>query len=332
MAGFGEILGNEPIKQHFKLAMANDKVSHSYMLAGEKGMGKKMIAKAFAMALLCENKTDGLEPCMKCRSCIQALSENNPDIVFVRHEKPKLVSVQDIRTQLVADIGYKPYSYKHKVYIVEDAQFMNIEAQNAMLKTIEEPPSYAVIILLVTNTGSMLQTVLSRTVVLNVQPIKKEIVKEYLMKNDKIVDYQADVAASFAGGNLGKAKEIAASEQFRELMEEVKQLLRYIKDMQAYEVVAAVKRASEYKVSFDDYLDLLTLWFRDVLLFKASQDANSILFKEEIKTIKQHAASSSYNGIEEILSAIEKAKTRLKCNVNFDTTIELLFLTIRDNI
>lgn len=330
MAGLEDILGNEHIVEHFKKAIENNKISHAYIINGEKGMGKRTVAKAFAMTLLCEEK--GTVPCMKCHSCVQALTDNNPDLIMITPDKPTTLSIDHIRQTLVNDVELKPYSNSHKVYIVEDAELMNNAAQNAILKTIEEPPEYAVIILLTTNIFALLQTVLSRCVKLDMQPLKKEVVKKYLMEKEKVVDYQADIAVSFAGGNLGKAIELSKSQDFAEMLDEVIQLLRYIKDMQAYEVVAAVKRASEYKFRFTDYIDLMILWFRDVLVYKASQNVNELIFKDEIQTIKKHAAKSSYNGIEHILEAMNKAKLRLKANVNFDVAIEMMFLTIRDNI
>ncbi len=330
MAGLDDILGNEHIVEHFKKAIENNKISHAYIINGEKGMGKRTVAKAFAMTLLCEEK--GTVPCMKCHSCVQALTDNNPDLITITPDKPTTLSIDHIRQTLVNDVELKPYSNSHKVYIVEDAELMNNAAQNAILKTIEEPPEYAVIILLTTNISALLQTVLSRCVKLDMQPLKKEVVKKYLMEKEKVVDYQADIAMSFAGGNLGKAIELSKSQDFAGMLDEVIQLLRYIKDMQAYEVVAAVKRASDYKFRFTDYIDLMILWFRDVLVYKASQNVNELIFKDEIQTIKEHAAKSSYNGIEQILEAMDKAKLRLKANVNFDVAIEMMFLTIRDNI
>ena len=330
MAGLDDILGNEHIVEHFKKAIENNKISHAYIINGEKGMGKRTVAKAFAMTLLCEEK--GTVPCMKCHSCVQSLTDNNPDLITITPDKPTTLSIDHIRQTLVNDVELKPYSNSHKVYIVEDAELMNNAAQNAILKTIEEPPEYAVIILLTTNISALLQTVLSRCVKLDMQPLKKEVVKKYLMEKEKVVDYQADIAVSFAGGNLGKAIELSKSQDFAGMLDEVIQLLRYIKDMQAYEVVAAVKRASDYKFRFTDYIDLMILWFRDVLVYKASQNVNELIFKDEIQTIKEHAAKTSYNGIEQILEAMDKAKLRLKANVNFDVAIEMMFLTIRDNI
>lgn len=330
MAGLNDIIGNTHIVEHFTKAISSDKISHAYILNGEKGMGKKTVAKAFAMTLLCES--NGVVPCMKCRSCVQAISDNNPDIIYIKPDKPTTLSIDHIRESLVGDVSIKPYSYSHKIYIVEDAQLMNVQAQNAILKTIEEPPEYAVIMLLTTNADGFLQTVRSRCITLEMQPLKIEQIKHYLMNKCEVVDYQADISASMSGGNLGKAMEFAVSTEFSEMLSEVISLLKYIKDMQAYEVVLAVKRALEYKFRVEDYLDLMTLWFRDVLFYKVTLDANRLIFKDEILTIKKHAESSSYNGIERIIKAIEKAKTRLKANVNFDITIEMMFLTIRENI
>ena len=152
------------------------------------------------------------------------------------------------------------------------------------------------------------------------------------MSNDEVVDYRADVAVSMAGGNLGKARDLALSENFSEMLGEVVHLLKYIDEMESYEVVAAVKRAQDYKYKFSDYMDIMMLWFRDVLMYKASMDANSLIFRNEIVTIKSQAANTSYNGIEQILEAIDKAKVRLKANVNFDIAVEMMYLTIRDHI
>ena len=142
MAGFADIIGHEQIISHLKNAIAADKISHAYILNGPDKAGKKMLAEAFAMTLQCEAHGD--EPCMECHSCKQAVSHNQPDIIYVTHEKPNTLSVEDIRTQLVNDIEVKPYSSKYKVYIIDEAEKMNPQAQNAMLKTIEEPPAYAV--------------------------------------------------------------------------------------------------------------------------------------------------------------------------------------------
>ena len=109
------------------------------------GLGRQM-AEAFAKALLCEEREDGGdESCGNCHSCKQVESHNHPDLIYVTHNKPQLISVDEIREQVVGDVQIRPYQSKYKVYIIDEAELMNEQAQNALLKTIEEPPEYAVI-------------------------------------------------------------------------------------------------------------------------------------------------------------------------------------------
>lgn len=329
MAGFADIIGHEQIISHLKNAIAADKISHAYILNGPDKAGKKMLAEAFAMTLQCEAHGD--EPCMECHSCKQAVGHNQPDIIYVTHEKPNTLSVEDIRTQLVNDIEVKPYSSKYKVYIIDEAEKMNPQAQNAMLKTIEEPPAYAVILLLTTNADSFLPTILSRCVTLNIKVVPDAKIKKYLMEECHVPDYQADVCVAFAQGNVGKAMALAASDEFKELKASAVQLLKRIHDIELYEFKEAIKQISDYKLEINDYFDIMMIWFRDILLYKATTDANGLIFKDEVYDIKQQASKSSYSGIETILEGLEKAKVRLKANVNFDLVIELLLLTLKEN-
>ena len=329
MAGFHDILGHEQIIAHLQNAIEEDKVSHAYIFNGPEASGKMMLAEAFAMALQCEG--EGKRPCLECRSCRQAADHNQPDIIYVSHEKPNTIGVDDIRTQINNDIDIKPYSSRYKVYIVDEAQKMNQQAQNALLKTIEEQPAYAIILLLTTNADSFLQTILSRCITLNLKAVKEDKIKEYLMKHYQIPDYQADICAAFSQGNVGKAIQLASSEEFGELKASVLQLMKRLEDIDLYEMTGAVKQIAEYKLSVNDYFDLMMIWFRDVLYLKATNDVDGLIFKDEVYDIKKQAAKRSYQGIETILEALEKAKIRLNANVNFDLVIELLLLTIKEN-
>ena len=144
-------------------------------------------------------------------------------------------------------------------------------------------------------------------------------------------DYQAEVSVAFAQGNVGRAIMLANSEHFNEIREEAVQLLKHIHDMELSEIVAAVKNISVYKLEITDYLDIIMIWYRDVLLYKATKEIDKVVFKDQLQSIKEQARKSSYEGIELILESLEKAKARLKANVNFDLVMELLFLTIKEN-
>jgi DNA polymerase-3 subunit delta' len=329
MAGFQDIIGQEQIKEHLQNALSTGKISHAYIINGEKSSGKEFIAKIFAMALQCEK--EGVEPCNECRSCKQALSKNQPDIIYVSHEKPNTISVDDIRAQVNNDVAIKPYSSKYKVYIINEAEKMTPQAQNAILKTLEEPPAYAVILLLVSNMNSLLPTILSRCVTLNMKPVRDELIRKFLMEELQVPDYKANVCVGFARGNVGKAKLLASSEEFENIKAEALSLLKYIKDMEMQEIVAAIKKINEYKLEIQDYFDIIAIWYRDVLLFKATMDANQLIFRDEVQTLRKIAARCSYEGIERVIQALSTAKKRMEANVNFDLLMELLLLEIQEN-
>lgn len=329
MAGFKDIIGHEQIIEHLQNAIAMDKVSHAYIINGPDKSGKMMLAEAFAMTVQCEQ--GGRDACLECHSCKQALGRNQPDIIYVSHEKPNTISVDDIRTQVNNDIVIKPYSSRHKIYIIDEAEKMNVQAQNALLKTIEEPPTYAIILLLTTNADNFLPTILSRCVSLNIKAVPDETIEKYLMSNWQIPDYQAQICVAFAQGNVGKAIQLASSSDFNELKSSVLQLVKRLHEIDLYELTEAVKQIGEYKLQINDYFDLMMVWYRDVLYFKATGDVNGLIFKDEVYDIKRRAEKSSYNGIEQIIEALQKAQLRLLANVNFDLVMELLLLTIQEN-
>ncbi len=335
MAGFKDIVGHNKIVNHLKNAIQMDKVSHAYIINGEDNSGKMMLAEAFAMALQCEE--GGPEPCGNCRSCRQAIERNQPDIIFIGQDemmedkKTKSISVDEIRTLLNNDIVIKPYSSKYKIYIVDHAEKMNVQAQNALLKTIEEPPAYGVILLLTSNADSFLQTIRSRCILLNVKTVEEDLIKKHLMKKYQVPDYKAEICAAFAQGNVGKAIQLAASDSFNEMKQDVLALVKKMEDIEIYELPVTIKNINAYKQRMDEYLDLLTLWYRDLLYLKATDDVNNLIFKDEVYDIKKQAAKKSYSGIENIFQAIELTRTRLKANVNFDLVIEMLLLAIKEN-
>ena len=331
MSSFKDVVGHKNIIKYISSAVQADAVSHAYILNGERGSGKRLLANLFAMSLQCQNRAEDGEACGKCLSCKQAQSVNQPDIIKVTHEKPNTISVDDIRTQVNNDIVIKPYSSKYKIYIIPEADLMSAQAQNALLKTIEEPPEYAVIMLLTENAEALLPTIRSRCVMMKLRNIKDQLVKKYLMEQMEIPDYKADVCVAFAQGNMGKAIMLATSEYFNEIKEEVVHLLRNIDEMNVSELMDAVKKCMTYKMEINDYLDMIAIWYRDVLIYKATKNVDRVVFSDQLRYIKARASKSSYEGIENILDAIEKAKARLKANVNFELTMELLLLTIKEN-
>lgn len=330
MANYSDIIGHEDIVKHFKSSIELGKISHAYILNGEKGSGKKTLAAVVAKSLQCESGE--ADPCGTCKSCLQAESGNQPDIIWVTHEKPNVISVDEIRTQILNDIELKPYSSRYKIYIVPDAQLMNTQAQNAILKTLEEPPEYAIIMLLTNNVDKFLPTIISRCIVLNFRPVEPLHMVDYLVNQIGIDREKARFCTDFAQGNLGKAVRLAISPDYNEIKEDSLRLLRRIQDMDMDEIIQAVRDMGKYKLDITDYIDIMTMWFRDLLMVKISNSPNKLIFKDEFSVMKKQASHVSYEGLEEILQALDKLKIRLEANVNFDIAMELMLLTMKENL
>lgn len=329
MLSFQDIVGHEQIKEHFQNAIENHKVSHAYILTGEAGMGRKSLANAFALALLCEK--GGKEPFMQCHACKQVLSDNHPDLIHVTHEKPNSIGVDDIREQINDTIMVRPYSSYYKIYIVDEAEKMTQQAQNALLKTIEEPPSYAIILLLTTNQEAFLPTILSRCVQMKLKPLRDFVVKSYLVEALHVPEADADIYAAFARGNLGKAISLVSSENFKLMRQEILHMLKHIKQMDISELLDYIRKLKEDNLDIFECLDFMQMWYRDVLLYKVTKDMNLLIFKDEYRTVNEISMNSAYDGLEKILEAIDKAKVRLDANVNMELAMELMLLVMKEN-
>ena len=151
------------------------------------------------------------------------------------------------------------------------------------------------------------------------------------MEHLQIPDYQARLCLAFAQGSIGKAMELASSESFAQIRSTAVMLVSRAREMEISQLAGIVREMTRYKVTIRDFLDILAVWYRDVLYFKATTKADALIFRDQLQQIRQTARTSSYEGIETILEAIRVAQRRLEANVNFDLTMELLFMTIKEN-
>ena len=330
-SGFPGITGYDDIIKYLRKAAETGHVSHAYLMTGEEGCGKRTLALRFAMMLLCEEKDPKARPCMKCSACRRALSGNHPDLIRVTHEKPGSIRIDEIRDQLIATADIRPYEDKRKIYIIPEAEKMNPQAQNALLKTLEEPPEFVVIMLLSTNPDILLPTVLSRCVKLPLIPLPDRVVEEYVREKLEMPDYEARVIAAFAQGNIGKAEKAVRDEAFSDRRERILALVRGIGSMNAATIREAVRYMAEEKDEIGRMLDIMLLCYRDILYYKAAVDVDRLVFSDEISLIREKAKLISYEGLTDIIDAIEMCRTRLRANVNAELAVELLLYKIREN-
>ncbi len=321
---FADIIGQTAVKKHLITAVEQGKVSQAYIISGEKGSGKKMMAEAFAAYLLCRHEPRGGDACGECPSCRKLEHGNHPDVIYVTHEKTQ-ITVDDIREQVTGTVDIRPYESEKKVYIIDEAQKMNIEAQNAILKTLENPPDYVVILLLTENAWAFLPTILSRCVRLDLKPLPEKTIEKYLMSQNQLPDYMARLYAMFAQGNLGKAVTAATDEEFRSRRAAVVDLAKGIAGEPYYSYAQKAENVAADKEGADEYLDLLSLWYRDVLLYKAVGADDRLCYSDEAFTIRRIAGSMSYERLNRLFEAVDTSRSKLKANVRADLVFTDLF-------
>lgn len=326
MRKFSEVVGHKRIINHLKNAIERKKPSHAYIFHGEDGCGKRLVADIFAAGLLCESGGD--EPCGKCRSCLQFETANHPDIIRVTHEK-SIISVDDIRSQLVNEMQIKPYSSAYKIFIVDEAERMNEQAQNALLKTLEEPPEYGVIILLSNNINSFLDTILSRAVALPFLPAGRDEIVKFLMSKKQVPDYQARLAAACSGGNPGLALTWVDSEEFSERREKSLDILRKMGRLDSETIFVTAKEWAKEKEEIQFFIRLLEVWVRDVLYVKSTGKYERCMFREERSYIDTQATMLSYDRLGEILEGAVTLRGRLDSNVNTEISFESFLLLLK---
>lgn len=326
--GYEEIIGHDLIKDHLRLAVRENKVFHAYIFNGEDLAGKNMLAAVFAKSLVCEE--GGETPCNHCKACHQFDSGSHPDVRYLVRSKAS-IGVDDIREQINRDVVIRPYSSRYKVYVIDEAEKLTEEAQNALLKTIEEPPSYAVIMLLTNNVEKMYSTIRSRCVTLNLRSVDQELITRFLMEKQQVPDYRARTCSAYSQGNVGRAMQMASSERFSQMLEFVQRLVRGARDMKEFEIVQTAREMETFQEDIGDLLDLITLWYRDILAMKTTGDRELLVFGEEYRFIRQKADTVSAAGIGRVLEAVETARQRIRSNVNFHAAAEMLLLVIKEN-
>ncbi|MGN0240566.1 MAG: ATP-binding protein [Candidatus Weimeria sp.] len=327
-----EIAGQERALTHLKNALIKNQIAQAYMLIGESGMGKRTIATAFAESVLCEErKTGEYEHCGKCRSCHQVETGNHPDCIFVTHEKPDLITVDEIREQLVSDVEIKPYQGSRKLYIVPDAEKMNEQAQNALLKTLEDPPEYAVIILLVANADMMLQTILSRSIKLPLTPLPDQVIEDKLVKNFAQPKYRASSIVKFARGNLGRAIEMSENDEFIEDKSLASEIMKKVVRTESYQWSDWIDTLTKDKSRIPFFLGLFMDYYRDILMFKSGAGREQLMFADEGDAIAEEADEYDFEGLKNCIEAIEDARAKIRSNVKPSLTLENLFITFSRN-
>ena len=295
---FEDIIGNQQVKEELTKIIEEEKILHSYMFVGIEGIGKQMIAKKFAQMILCTN--GGRKGCNTCKSCIEFTSNNNPDFLYIEPDGNN-IKIEQIR-YLRRKIQEKPIISNRKVYIINDADKMTTEAQNCLLKTLEEPPEYSTIILIGSNQNLFLNTIKSRCMIISFKPIEAELIKKYLEEKYEMFNTSSSMLETFQG-SIGKAIIL------KDKKEQYEKIEMMIKNLDKKDIIDILNLGEEIYKSKDDIIDILE--YINVILLK--------LAKEEAKYVK-------------CINIVEDTKKRLKQNANYDMCIDNMILNMWEEV
>ena len=294
---FENILGNDKIKNELINSVKQNKYSHSYLFLGTSGIGKRLIAREFAKMILCEGEE---KYCGKCKSCLEFDSNNNPDFLEIEPDGNN-VKIEQIR-EMQRKIAEQPIISEKKVYIINEADTMTREAQNCLLKTLEEPPEFANIILIGANEANFLSTIKSRCTIIKFNNIPDEEIKKYLEQKYELENVPKSIILA-SSGSIGKAEIIKDKQELYSAVDEV------INNIEKMDLIDTLKKAD--------------------IIYKLQEDKNEILEYINIVLFKKAKQNTKYLNC---INIVEDAKKRLKANSNYNMTIDNMIMTIWEEI
>ena len=325
MYTFEEIRGNTPLVEQLRRSAASGRSSHAYLFLGGAGAGKRLIANTFAKALQCEGEK---RPCDSCKSCHAFNHGNHPDVIYFQPLKNgKTSTIEDVREQLLETVDLKPFQYEKKIYIIEKADTLNIQSQNALLKTLEEPPAHAVFLLLAERAEAFLPTILSRVVVMKIRPLSAETIADYLMQAGHLAE-ESHILSAYAQGRIGQALELVEDEGFREMRQDILGKLEALPSMSEGEAYLLAKDLEGYKNDLR-FLDIMELWYRDLLTAKSLREEGYLIQRDKKDAIFR-AAKEPAALLAKKAAAARTARMRLAQNANFRLTMEVMLMDLKE--
>ncbi len=306
---FKNIVGNDNLKALIANHIRNKTLSHAYIIEGPKGSGKRTMAMEICKALCCENR-DGALPCDICRSCKRIADGYNTDVFRLTRGEKASISVQDVR-EMTDTLGYYPDDGEVKIYIIEEAEKMTAQAQNALLLSLEEPPSYVVFLLLTDDATSLLETVRSRAQILKTETFSTAFTAEWLknhpdFKNATFEDISS--AATVSRGSLGLALSTITEKNSKAaaITADALKLVELLVCKNRSETIVFASGIKYSRVEFEDFFDYCIFAVRDLLSAKFQSDTTTCY--ADINTARELASKVKLTKLTKIYDALLSAK------------------------
>lgn len=335
------IIGHEWAVEFLRRSIAGNRIAHACLIGGPEGIGKALLALRLAQALNCERgETD---PCLHCRSCRRIERGNHPDVRLAgmttqaagsradEAARQKELKIDTVR-EWQRDMMLKPYEGRRRVFILHDAEKLSEAASNAMLKTLEEPPPYATLILVAHTAGTLLPTVVSRCQVLRLRPLPRARVAAALRQRFNLAADDAELLAAWSGGRIGWALRMVESPDDLTARQERLDELLALTDrplaarLRWAEEMAKAYRAGDQAAVFE-MLELWQSWWRDVLL-TAAGCPQAVVHIDRRTELEAAAARYALPDLHAFVASITLAVQRLRDNVNPQLALEGVLLSM----
>jgi len=329
MIDFKEIVGHTKPKQILKNRIKNEKIGHSYLFVGNEGIGKKLTAIAFSKAINCKNISEEQDPCNKCSSCQQIEKNSSADFSIIS-PVDSVIKIEKIR-EVKSNIYLHPLTNKKKIYIFDNAEKMTTQASNSLLKILEEPPEYAILILVTSAPDKILPTIISRCCRLVFKPLEINQQKKIISGNSSIDEKQLDNLIKLSHGSPGMALDLMRNQDKIKIKDNYIESLVKIKpeELSNY-IFSSEKIFPDITNNFQDFVEMMVLWFRDTLLVKMNIDENQLFFQDKIESIRQYAQWFKKDKIILILEYLATIPEELEKHVNQNILLENFFIRLGD--
>ena len=321
---FKDIVGQERAIKILTKSLKENKISSSYIFVGSEGTGKKLTAIEFTKAVNCLKLNNNSEACEDCQSCNEISKQYSPDLKIIEPIKTS-IKIEQIR-EMRKEIVLKPLKNKKKIYIIDKAEKMTIEASNCLLKTIEEPPYYAIIILICSKIDPILPTIVSRCQIINFGLVSSYKIKEFLLdKNNNLEKEKAEIISKLAQGSIGSAFKLLTDKQYFIRREEVLDYLSNISPGKCSDdiFITVEKMVSEID-RIEEILEIIKLWYRDILIFKNTGDQKYIANCDKFEILDEKSRIYSREILIDILDYLEEIEEYLIKNINIRLILERL--------
>jgi DNA polymerase-3 subunit delta' len=322
---FSDIYGQERQKAVLKNAMERGRVSHAYLFHGMKGVGKKTTATIFARALNC--REEGFDSCDSCSSCVKMDHGNHPDFVLIEPEG-FFIKIEAVRG-LQGQTKFRPFEGGKRVFVIADAERMNSPAANALLKTLEEPTSSNILILISSRPHELPRTIVSRCQRLRFNPLARDVITSFLMDRHSLDEEAARLIAASSGGSIGRALEMK-EESYLSFKNGV---IERISDSKAskdpLEFLSFVEYLGDDRKKVLEKLDIMKSWYRDILVYKETDDVDGLIHRDIVDRTRKGSREMSGADILQNIRVIKEAYSAIERNASRQLTLEAMMFKLR---